>query len=184
MVGVLDDAQKTMSLNFKNAGDRIYLLGSSYDDINASEYLANVAGVKLSPPPHFDINEEIALHRVVQMLIESELIQSAHDISDGGLFTALLESAMPLELGFDISTDPTIRRDSFLFGEAQSRAIVSVSKENEEKFLGALFETEIDFSLLGEVRLSSIRIDGEGWGDITEWKDRYDNALEDIITRD
>ncbi|HZF99704.1 MAG TPA: AIR synthase related protein, partial [Chitinophagales bacterium] len=184
MVGVLEDWQNRMTLYFKNAGDKIYLLGSSYDDLNSSEYLANVVGTKLSPPPHFDMNEELQLQEVVARLIKEKLIQSAHDVSDGGLFTTLLESAMPQDVGFDISTDPTIRRDSFLFGEAQSRVVVSVTNDREDDFLAALFETEVDFSLLGEVRLSSIRVDNEGWGDIKDWKHRYDNALVDILTAD
>ena len=182
MVGVIDDWQNRMTLDFKNAGDKIYLLGSSYDDLNSSEYLANVVGVKLSPAPYFDMNEELQLQQVVLTLIKEKLIQSAHDVSDGGLFTCLLESAMPREVGFDISTDPTIRRDSFLFGESQSRVVVSVTKEQEENFLAALFETEVDFSLLGEVRLSSIRVDNEGWGDINDWKHKYDNALVDMLS--
>jgi phosphoribosylformylglycinamidine synthase len=184
MVGVLDDWQNRMTLDFKNAGDKIYLLGSSYDDLNSSEYLANVIGTKLSPAPHFDMNEELQLQQVVARLIKDKLIQSAHDVSDGGLYTCLLESAMPREMGFDVSTDPTIRRDSFLFGEAQSRVVVSVTKEQEDDFLATLFETEVDFSLLGEVRLSSIRIDNEGWGDIKDWKDRYDNALVNYLAGD
>jgi len=184
MVGVLDDWQNRMTLHFKNAGDKIYLLGSSYDDLNSSEYVANVVGVKLSPAPHFDMNEEVQLQQIVTRLIKDKLIQSAHDVSDGGLYTTLLESAMPNEMGFDVSTDPTIRRDSFLFGESQSRVVVSVTKEQEDSFLAALFETEVDFSLLGEVRLSSIRIDNEGWGDIAVWKDRYDNALANILNAD
>jgi phosphoribosylformylglycinamidine synthase subunit PurL len=61
---------------------------------------------------------------------------------------------------------------------------VSVTKEQEDDFLAALFETEVDFSLLGEVRLSSIRIDNEGWGDIKDWKHRYDNALVEILSAD
>lgn len=184
MVGVLENWENRMTLYFKNAGDKIYLLGSSYDDINSSEYLANIVGKKLSPPPHFDMNEELQLQQIVSRLIKEKLIQSAHDVSDGGLYTCLLESAMPKEFGFDISTDPTIRRDSFLFGESQSRVVVSVTKEQEDDFLSALFETEVDFSLLGEVRLSSIRIDNEGWGDIKDWKNRYENALVEILSAD
>jgi phosphoribosylformylglycinamidine (FGAM) synthase-like enzyme len=67
------------------------------------------------------------MHQVVKQLIKHKVIQSAHDVSDGGLYITLVESAMPNGLGFEIETDDAIRKDAFLFGEAQGRVVVSVS---------------------------------------------------------
>src|SRR5690606_1087379 len=129
MVGVLDTLDQKMTMYFKQDGDVIYLLGKNRNDINCSEYLHQLCGVSHSPAPHFDLEEEAKLQETVLKLIKEKLIHSAHDCSEGGLFTALMESCFQKDLGFEIATDASIRKDAFLFGEAQSRIVVSVSKE-------------------------------------------------------
>jgi phosphoribosylformylglycinamidine synthase len=181
MVGVLDTMANKMTLRFKHAGDLIYLIGQSHEDINCSEYLHHVCGVTHSPAPHFELEEEYAVQKTIAKLIERGTIRSAHDISEGGLFSCLLECAMGTEHGFNIQTDPSIRKDAFLFGEAQSRVIVSVNPD-----LKALFEAEvvdIPFAVLGRVApTAEITIDEQGWGYLSEWQEAYDTALERLIT--
>ncbi|MGZ4117401.1 MAG: phosphoribosylformylglycinamidine synthase subunit PurL, partial [Bacteroidia bacterium] len=135
MLGVLKDKSNRMTLNFKNEGDSIYLIGCSKNDIASSEYLYSYHKVKNSPAPFFNLDEEYEVQKAVKTLIKERVIQSAHDCADGGLFITLLESAMPNGLGFDISSDEDVRKDAFLFGEAQSRVIVSVKKSDEDKFI-------------------------------------------------
>src|SRR5690606_39017144 len=106
------------------------------------------------PAPYFDLEEEYAMHQVIKQLISQDLIQSAHDVSDGGLYIALLESAMPREFGFAIETDSEIRKDAFLFGEAQGRVIVSVKPENQEAFVELMAASVTDFTYLGVVTAS------------------------------
>ena len=69
-------------------------------------------------------------------MIQNKLINAAHDVSDGGLFTSLIEIDIPNELGFDIETDSEIREDAFLFGESQSRIVVTVGEDSEDEFIG------------------------------------------------
>jgi phosphoribosylformylglycinamidine synthase len=180
MVGVLDTIANKMTLRFRHAGDLIYLIGQSREDINCSEYLHHLCGVTHSPAPHFDLDEEYAVQKVVSRLIERGTIRSAHDISEGGLFTCLLECAMGTEHGFSIHTDPSIRKDAFLFGEAQSRIVVSVNPD-----LRSLFEAEasdVSFSLLGRVSpTAEISIDDQSWGYLSEWEEAYNTALEQVI---
>lgn len=177
MVGIIPDKKNCMSLNFKHEGDVIFMLGSSRDDINSSEYLYSFHGVKNSPAPFMDLEEEYALQQVIKTLIKNRLIESAHDVSDGGLFITLLESGMPNNLGFKISSDEDIRKDAFLFGESQSRVVVSVSAEKLDSFVEMMADTDVDFVNLGEVTAEEIEIDDTMYGNIIEFKYGYDNAI-------
>src|SRR5690606_318714 len=114
--------------------DLIYLLGESPDCINSSQYLAKYRKVDLSPAPHFDLDKEFDLHGVIKKMIRLGLPSSVHDLSEGGLFIALFEKGINKNLGAEICIDVKERLDAQLFGEAQSRALVSVSKENKESF--------------------------------------------------
>src|SRR5690606_23128733 len=127
MLGLVEDVSKRMTLHFKNEGAQIYLLGESHNDIASSEYLLRYLNVKQSPAPYFDLEKEYHLQKVLMQIIEQQMIDSAHDVSDGGLFVTLAESGFFNNLGFDIKTDKNIRKDGFLFGESQSRVVVSVS---------------------------------------------------------
>lgn len=181
MLGILDDHNNKMSLDFKAEGDLIYLVGVNRNDISSSEYLQKVKDVKHSPAPYFDLEEEVSVQSIVKDLILNNLIQSAHDVSEGGLFVTLMESGMPRTLGFDINTEGSLRKDAFLFGEAQSRVVVSVSPSQVADFEAFMNRSLANFSTLGRVLGERIRVDGEGWGNITTWKKSYDNLIGDIM---
>jgi len=181
MLGVIDDVSKVMSLAFKQAGDLIYLLGEPQNDISSSQYLIHYHKIKKSPAPYFDLEKEYALQQVVKKLIQEQLILSAHDISEGGLFITLLESAMWNELGFEIRTDSHYRKDAYLFGEAQSRVVVSVKKQEQQKFEQFLLQNNISLTLLGETKKEEILIDKQDWGSIQDFKSLYDNSLENEL---
>ena len=181
MLGVLDNKQHRMSLNFKSAGDSIFLIGESVNDIASSEYLYSFHGIKNSPAPHFDLDTEYKIQQVVKTLIRKRLIESAHDVSDGGLFITLAESSMPGNLGFAIETDFDCRADAFLFGEAQSRIVVSVSPEKLDNFVDALASYDVEFSNLGSVTEGEILIDEQSFGTIDQAKALYDNSLEKLF---
>lgn len=184
MLGVLDTMDQRITLDFKNNGDLIYLVGRSYNDISSSEYLHKLVGVEFSPAPHFNMEEEHRLQQTITKLNAAGLIQSAHDVSEGGLFITLLESAMAGKSGFDVHTNKKFRKDAFLFGEAQSRVVVTVNPADKEKFESLLHglvdasATSVRFELLGTVKGDSMIIDGENWGNTADWKVKYDTALE------
>ncbi|MBP7246006.1 MAG: phosphoribosylformylglycinamidine synthase subunit PurL [Bacteroidia bacterium] len=181
MVGIVPDKNKSMGLNFKNEGDVLFMLGASQDCINASEYLYSYCGIKNSPAPYFDLDVEYQVQDLVKKLIASKLIQSAHDISDGGLFICLLESAMSGNLGFRIDTDEDFRKDAFLFGEAQSRVIVSVHPDQLDAFVEMIAETEVDFTNLGEVRGNEVVIDEKSYGTVDSYRVKYDSAIGELM---
>ncbi len=175
MVGLLEHFDNKMTLDFKREGDVIYLLGVNKDDLGCSEYLHKICGVEFSPAPYFNLEEEFLLHEAVSNLISKKVIASAHDISEGGLFVTLMESCFSKMLGFKIVQENTdIRKDAFLFGEAQGRVVVSVSKDNVDEFESLL---NIPFQKLGSVTPGEINIDDEDWGNIKEWNKKYNNAI-------
>lgn len=181
MLGMLDDYEQMMTLDFKNEGDAIYLLGVSRNDLGSSEYLRGVLGVEFSPCPHFDLEEEFSLHQVIKNAIGQKLVESVHDVSDGGVFANLLESAMPRGLGFAVNSNPNIRKDAWLFGEAQSRVVVSVRTEQKAAFERFLQDENAVFELLGEVTGNTVVLDAENWGPVTDWKRTYDTVLSQIM---
>lgn len=178
MMGIMPNKENITTLAFQNEGDQIYLIGKSVNDIASSEYLYSYCGVKNSPAPHFDLEEEFKVQASLKKLIKDKVLTSAHDCSDGGLFITLLESAMPNLLGFEVTSDASLRRDAFLFGEAQSRVVVSVSKEKAAALESALKSDGIEFLKMGEVKSTSIIIDGENFGEVEAIKKENSEALE------
>ncbi len=181
MLGVMDDINNMMTLDFKQEGDLIYLVGESVNDIASSQYLASYHKISASPAPYFDLDKEYDTHQVIKQLISNKLVQSAHDVADGGLYIALLEASMPNKLGFNINSDSEIRKDAFLFGEAQGRIVVSVKPEEQEAFVEFMATTEIEFSLLGHVTGGSLLVDDENFGSVQDAKSTYDNVLHHIL---
>ncbi|MDB5153753.1 MAG: purL [Mucilaginibacter sp.] len=181
MLGVLDDTSTITTADFKQPGDLIYLIGESVNDIASSQYLASYHKILSAPAPYFDLDKEYAMHQVIKQLIKHQVVQSAHDVSDGGLFITLVESAMPNGLGFEIESDSSIRKDAFLFGEAQGRVAVSISPEEQERFIELMATSEVEFSLLGTVSNGYLTVDEESFGNIVDIKLVYDNVLHVIL---
>ena len=191
MVGLLEDVTRKMTLDYKKAGDHIYLLGESVNDIGSSQYLAKLCGVDYSPAPYFDLEKEHHLQQVIKGLIENGDIQSAHDVSEGGLMTMLFEKGFSRGLGFDVSTiaesymdGKALRSDAFWFGEAQSRVVVTVAEEQVANFLRHMSKTELPFAKLGTVTNGGVIVDGQPWGTIKEWKEKYDTSIENYLAKE
>ena len=181
MMGIVQDKKHVTSLAFQNEGDAIYMIGAAQNDINSSEYLYSYHKVKQSPAPHFNLEEEFALQTTLKSLIKEDLIESAHDCADGGLFITLFEAGMANGFGFEIDTDSEFRKDAYLFGEAQSRVVVSVSAEQQDAFVEAMTASNLPFTMLGEVKGKNMVIDGEDFGIIAESKAQFDSALENYL---
>jgi phosphoribosylformylglycinamidine synthase II len=181
MIGILEDKDRIMTLDFKLKGDLIFIIGDCVNDIASSEYLATYHGIKASPAPHFDLEKEYAMQNMVKGLIQNELINAAHDVADGGLYITLVEMSFPRELGFDIVTDSEIREDAFLFGESQGRVVVTVNEDHEEDFIEFMIDSGVSFTLLGHVTKGKMMVDDEHFGFVTEAKELYNNALGKLL---
>ncbi len=183
MVGLLEDVSKKMTLDFKKEGDVILLIGKSGNDFNSSQYLSKICGVEFSPAPAFELQEEFDLQQKVTELIKSGLIESAHDVSEGGLFVTLLESGFHRNLGFDVvAADYNIRKDAQWFGEKQSRVVVSVQADKLNDVIKILGNHP--FEELGVVTSGSVEVDGMEWGMIDGWKGKYDTAIENYLSKE
>jgi phosphoribosylformylglycinamidine synthase II len=181
MIGVVEHKKHITTIPFKSKGDLIYMVGENRNDISQSEYLVKVHGIEKSPAPYFSLEEEYANQEQLRMLIRKGCLNSAHDISEGGLFVCLMEKAMSSGFGFDITSDAAIRKDAYLFGESQSRIVVSVPQDKEDEFIDLMMLNGVEFDLLGHVTKGSIRIDDEDWGMVNEYKERYDNAIGNAV---
>ncbi len=187
MVGVIDDISNHMTLDFKSANDVILLIGKVKNDIASSEYLHKIRGITYSPAPYFDMEEEKHLHEVIAALIKNKAVQSVHDVSEGGVIVTLMESGFHRGLGFDVFfnrysvEESNERTDAFWFGEAQGRVVVTVADEQMETFLGIIENAGIETIEFGQVTNGEVVVNGENWGNITDWKYKYDTAVEKWI---
>jgi phosphoribosylformylglycinamidine synthase len=181
MLGMLDDVSKLMTLDFKAAGDLIYLIGEPQNDLGSSEYLQTIKNVQHSNAPYFKLEAEFELQTLIAELIETDWLLSAHDVSEGGLFTTLLESAMVRNLGFAVKNDPDFRLDAYWFGEAQSRVVVSIEADRYEEFEAQLWDSKISFCHVGEVTEGIISIDTTDFGTIDTWKTAYNTTIEKVM---
>ena len=181
MIGLVEDKETLMTMNFKNSGDKIYIIGEIKNDIASSEYLVGYHEVTKSGAPDFNLETEVKVQNAVKEIILEQVIASAHDVSEGGLFITLLESAMAGKKGFEIETDPDIRKDAFLFGESQSRVVVTVKQNKEDEFLDILTKHDVEFGSIGVVTSAMIYVDKERWGVASTFQDLYDGALENAL---
>jgi phosphoribosylformylglycinamidine synthase len=181
MVGIIDDFGTRTTLDYKTPGDVILLIGEQQNDIASSEYLHKIKGVEFSPAPHFELDEEFAVQKFVSSIIKEGLIKSAHDISEGGLIVTLLEKGFHRGLGFEVAADADLRLDAYWLGEAQSRVVVTASKEQAEAIKHKAASSHIPVAVLGNVTAGNVKLNGEGWGHIDGWKNKYDNAIGNLL---
>lgn len=181
MVGLIDDMKEIMTVGFQKKGDMIYLVGKSSNDLSGSEYLAKTHLIEETAAPEIDLDLELRIQSVVNEVIRRKYIASAHDVSMGGLFVALVECCLANSLGFDITSPAEVREDAFLFGEAQSRIIVSVSPDKENDFLDFMMEQDVPFSALGHITKEELRVDDTSFGFIADYARDFEEALGQLL---
>jgi phosphoribosylformylglycinamidine synthase len=166
MVGLIENERHITTSAFKEAGDDILLLGKPRGDINGIEYLKEFYAMTGDDAPYFDIAEEKRLHECCLQLIHNGAISSAHDVSEGGITVSLLECVITGEdpgFGCDVELPMAdhARIDFLLFGEEQSRIVIS-AKPAQRTFIEEMAgKHNIEFSSLGKVTASSRIIIGD-----------------------
>ncbi len=161
MVGLLKNAEKRLTSFFKSEGDLIYLLGEDFEELGGSEYLKTVFNKTEGDAPKLDLNREKKLHETILELAANDLLESAHDVSEGGIVCALAESAIGDEenqFGVDVQIPIKTRADFSFFSESQSRVIVSVKEENKDKFEEIVSERGFPLTLLGKVTSKQFKV--------------------------
>ena len=142
IVGQIRDAKHITPSYFQNHGDAILLVGEVHEELGASLYLREAHGLKRGKPPELNLDREKKLHDAVRAAIRLGEVRSAHDLAEGGLLVALAEAAIggSKHIGATVKLDlPHQRIDGLLFGESQSRAIITTRPENATA-VAALFD--------------------------------------------
>ena len=184
MVGVLADSSKHMDIAYKQAGDFIVAIGSLNGGLGGSEYLKVLHGIIEGPIPEIDLEIERHIQMILRELISNDIINSAHDISDGGLAVNLAESICSSEksLGAEINVSRKLRNDEILFGESQGVVIVSVSPEKLDKVALLSQEHKIHSETIGVVTDNSkLMINDLVDLKRTRLKKAYSDTLEKVI---
>ncbi len=181
MMGILDHPDQLITLDFKNASDIILMLGDAPHAFSYSEYLRIFHKIRYAPVPRFELEAEKKLHDIIHLLNQNQLLQSAHDISEGGSLTSIMESAIAADLGFQIASPEGSRSDLFFFNEDQGRAIISVKTEDLDSVLKHIEELDVSYIKLGQVTNGQITVNNENFGNINEWKIPYNQYLKEIM---
>ena len=181
-VGLTENVEKNCGIGFKNEGDIVILLGADsfqepISSLAGSEYLEVIHG-KVAGNPTIDLEMEKNLQKCCRSLINSGLLNSAHDCSDGGLAVALAESCISGGLGVTASLPDLERWDVALFGERQSRIVVSLSQEHLKKFSLICSNNGVPSVQIGTVNTGSFKIDGLVDLTLKRISDTWGNALE------
>ncbi|MEO8587474.1 MAG: AIR synthase related protein, partial [Acidobacteriota bacterium] len=152
MVGLLEDVTRTVGLHFAREGDLVALLGTTRDEMGASEYLATILGRDEGPCPSLDFASVRALVNMLLETVRDGMLTSAHDVSEGGLAVALAEAAMgPLGLGAEIDVRTPLATTRLLFSQTAGRAVVSLPAGRERNLVEAGRRYGVATSLLGRV---------------------------------
>ncbi|MCI1775971.1 MAG: phosphoribosylformylglycinamidine synthase subunit PurL [Paenibacillus lautus] len=181
MVGLIHDTDHITTQAFKAEGDAIYVLGDTRAELGGSEFQAILHGVSEGRPPELDLNTEKKLLGGVLKAIQSGLVQSAHDVSEGGLAAALAESCISGGIGASVKWATELRNDVALFSESQSRIVLSASPDHKNALEKLLQEAGVPFTELGVVGGNKLSININGASALEESVEALKSVWEDAI---
>ena len=184
MLGEISDIQKSINGSFKEPGDDIILLGKTTGHIGGSEYLKRVHGVVAGDAPPIDLLFERTLQTVCLELINKSLLHSAHDLSEGGLAIAIAECCIfdpEKSLGAEIRVELEARPDFYLFGEDQSRIIVSCNSKYTEEIISICSQHNVPAEIIGKVTVKDFTMGNLIRTSVEGLKEIYYQSLEQIV---
>jgi len=184
MVGKVEKLANVTTSFFKSHGDMIYLLGEDYEELGGSEYLKIIHDKVAGDCPRIDLQVELNLHETILAFINNRLIESAHDVSEGGIICALAECCIMNEenlIGAEVSIPIRTREDFSLFSESQSRIIVSVKEKNQKEFESLLNTKKQHYTLLGKTTNQNFNVNGKIELNLKELTEIYYNTIPRIM---
>jgi len=158
MAGMIEDYDQLCTMSFKNDGDFIVLIGENKEEVGGSEYLKVFHALEKGLPPQIDLSAEKSVQDACRESIQAEIISSAHDCADGGLAVTLAECCITGKRGAKVEINHRIRNDALLFGETQSRIVVSLPVKNLDSLKEIANKYEVPIQILGKVEGNSIKI--------------------------
>jgi len=186
MLGIVDNVDHITTMTFKDDGDWVYLLGKNKNELGGSEYLHTIFGKTHGPVPELDLHEEKKLQDTLLEAIKAGIVKSAHDCADGGLAVTLAECCIGDKEnmhGASINLDDQIRPDCLLFGETQSRIVVTVHKDDAPKLTDIFMKADVPIKLIGEVGGKTLRIEKYLNAGLDEMASAYYNSLREILAK-
>ncbi len=194
VVGVLEDVHKAVRPDFRAPGRAILLLRASEpgdatdaeSEFGSSEYARNILAALWGYPPELDLAQEAALQKALVEMAQIEILDSAHDCSDGGIAVALAESSFANGVGLSVDlTSQGLAPEFVLFGEDAGRVVISCSRENAQRVQQLAVEYGIAAQMIGETaaRQVEIRLDGRVVvsAPVSELRAIYEGALENAL---
>jgi len=184
MVGLIEDLKHITTSWFKEEGELIVLLGKNKEELGGSEYLKVIHNLVKGKSPELDLNFEKRVQETCLAAIQAGIINSAHDCSEGGLTIALAESCITNPdrvFGATINLADKIRSDALLFGETQSRIVVSLAPDSLKKLEKISQKYKVPCEAIGEV--ISDRLIINDWIDVSseQLKDLYYNSIGNMM---
>ncbi|MGE5275627.1 MAG: phosphoribosylformylglycinamidine synthase subunit PurL [Acidobacteriota bacterium] len=186
MVGLLEDVEKRLKLRFRRDGDIVALLGESRDELGGSEFLRTIRGRDEGPCPEVDLAAERRLVDLLAAVAQMSVLDSAHDVSDGGLAVALAECAMKGGIGAEITLEAGLRLSALLFGESAGRAVITFAPEGQAAVEAAAKKAGVPLRRIGRVGGKRLKISAGDRVLIDEpvetlaqlWKTAFAHAME------
>ena len=184
-LGLLDNVTAHATMAFKDQGDIVVLLGSDEvrgdaSSLAGSEYL-EVVHDKVVGRPTIDLDLEAAVQRACRRAVSEGIVHSAHDCSDGGLAVALAESCIAGNIGFTGTFDTSGRWDAALFGETESRIVVSLPEDRLAELERLCSEEGVPSVMLGRVGGSRLVVGSDLDVDLGEVEDAWSGGLEHAV---
>ncbi len=184
MVGLIEDVDTVTTPWWKNEGDEIILIGANEPDLGGSEYLFAVHGKVAGRPPHVDFVREKAVQKAVRACVRRGLVNSAHDVSEGGLAFALAECSLSLKggvFGATVKLEEDIRPDVLLFGEQGGRIVVSASPDKADAVIAIAKELGAPAKRIGKVGGRKLEVEKMLSVDLTDLHAKWSGAMEEIM---
>ena len=185
IIGLIDDVNKMMTSHFKDEGDVILLIGrQNSDEIGGSEYLNYIHHKVTGDSPALDLDFEKALQDCTLELIDKQLIKSAHDTSEGGLAVAITEACIMNKdkmIGCKVNIDYQNRKDFELFGETQSRIIISADKEKQDEIISICEKHNVPVNLIGTVGGDSVKINEDVSVSLNDGSQKYYKMFDELM---
>ena len=180
-LGVTEDVTTHATVGFKDDGDLIVLLGrdsleTDPADLAGSEYLELVHGL-VEGQPNIDLDLEVAVQRACRELISSGIVKSAHDCSDGGLAVAISECGISGRIGARVDAPLGDRWDAALFGEGQSRIVISLEPERLNDLRRVCDSSDVPWATIGTVSGDMVEFSGRLTASVTDLTEAYTSGI-------
>ncbi|MEM4731397.1 MAG: phosphoribosylformylglycinamidine synthase subunit PurL [Sulfolobales archaeon] len=190
-IGAVEDVRRVKTLDFKQEGSAVLLVGETFPEIGSTEYLARVHGLEVGEVPIPRPNQELRNASYVSKLVENDVALSIHDVSLGGLAVALAEMAILGDVGVDVSVEKVVCRgctriDEVLFSESQARYVVEVPQERVEVALNLAEALGVRVSVIGRTsskKLFVVRANQQAVVEesLDELRDIYERSLSELL---